>query len=131
MFATGQKRTGGCGHHYTAGRVHDGDATWSATPAGCCWPPRRATCSPTVQTVTAGPSTDLITSSQSPACRPKGVAMTGPLIQRDAVSRASAVQLSSLIGFLTSKGSQRVWLDQLRPNLTGAISIGRQQSGPR
>jgi hypothetical protein len=55
----------------------------------------------------------------------------GPLIQRDTVSRASAVQLSSLIGLLTSKGSQRVWLDQLRPNLTGAISIGRRQSGPR
>jgi hypothetical protein len=41
MFATGQERTAGCGHHYTAGRVHHGDATWSATPAGRCWPALR------------------------------------------------------------------------------------------
>jgi hypothetical protein len=55
----------------------------------------------------------------------------GPLIQRDTVSRASAVQLSSLIGLLNSKGGSQPWLEQLRPNLTGAISIGRRQSEPR
>ena len=55
----------------------------------------------------------------------------GPLIQRDTVSRASAVQLSSLIGLLTSKGGNQPWLQRMRPNLTGAIRIGRRQSGPR
>ena len=53
----------------------------------------------------------------------------GPLIQRDAVSRASAVQLSSLIGLLASKGGSKPWLEQLRPNLSGALSIGRRTSG--
>ena len=55
----------------------------------------------------------------------------GPLIQRDTVSRASAVQLSSLIGLLTSKGGNQPWLEQQRPNLTGAMSIARRQSGPQ
>jgi hypothetical protein len=54
----------------------------------------------------------------------------GPLIQRDAVSRASAVQLSSLIGLFASKGGRQPWLEQLRPNLSGALSIGRRRSGP-
>jgi hypothetical protein len=55
----------------------------------------------------------------------------GPLIQRDTVSRASAVQLSSLIGLLTSKGGGQPWLQQLQPNLRGAISVGRRGSAPR
>jgi glycosyltransferase A (GT-A) superfamily protein (DUF2064 family) len=55
----------------------------------------------------------------------------GPLIQRDAVSRASAVQLSSLIGLIASKGGSQPWLEQLYPNLSGALSIGRRRSGLR
>jgi hypothetical protein len=33
----------------------------------------------------------------------------GPLIQRDTVSRASAVQLSSLVGLITFKGGGHPW----------------------
>ena len=54
-----------------------------------------------------------------------------PTIQRDAVSRASAGPLRSLIGLLNSKGGSQPWLEQLRPNLSGAMSIGRRQSEPR
>jgi hypothetical protein len=55
----------------------------------------------------------------------------GPLIQRDAISRAGAVQLSSLIGLLTPKIGAHPWLEHLRPNLSGAMSISRQRSAPR
>jgi hypothetical protein len=45
----------------------------------------------------------------------------GPLIQRDSVSRAGAVQLSSVVGLLAAGGRQG-WLEQLRPDLSGAMS---------
>ncbi len=44
----------------------------------------------------------------------------GPLIQRDSVSRAGAVQLSSLVGLLATQGGKQPWLEVLRPNLSGA-----------
>jgi hypothetical protein len=55
----------------------------------------------------------------------------GSLIQRDAISRASAVQLSSLIGLLTPKSGTHPWLEHLRSNLSGAISVNRQRSAPQ
>jgi hypothetical protein len=44
----------------------------------------------------------------------------GPLIQRDTLSRATAVQLSSMVGLLTPRGGSQPWLERLRPNLNGA-----------
>jgi len=55
----------------------------------------------------------------------------GPLIQRDTISRASAIQLSSLIGLLSATGAKQSWLEHLRPNLTGAMSTSRRRFGPR
>ena len=46
----------------------------------------------------------------------------GPLIQRDSVSRAGAVQLSSLVGLLATDGGKQAWLEHLRPNLSGAMA---------
>lgn len=51
----------------------------------------------------------------------------GPLIQRETISRADAVQLSSLSRLLTSSGAKAPWLEQIRPDLRGAVNLRRRQ----
>ncbi len=55
----------------------------------------------------------------------------GPLVHRDFVSRADAVQLSSRVALLTPTNGRAPWLERLRPNLSGALSTGRRRPGPR